>query len=174
MRFRFCPACAAPGADFARGLAFRCPVCGFEYFHNVASAAGAIIDVAGSVLFVVRAKDPAKGRLALPGGFIDPGERAETAVRRECVEEIGWAPDIFEFLATFPNRYDYKGIVYNTCDLFFVARAAAIDSAGLVLAPDEAAAVRLLALDAIDPEEIAFESTRRALELFRSSLRPSL
>lgn len=52
-----------------------------------------------SVLLVVRDKPPRRGQWSMPGGHIEPGERAAEAARREVLEETGVAVDI-EGLAT--------------------------------------------------------------------------
>ncbi|MFA6506220.1 MAG: NUDIX domain-containing protein [Treponemataceae bacterium] len=151
---------------FEHGKRWRCASCDFQYFHNVATAAGAVIESDGKVVFIVRAVDPAAGLLALPGGFVDPGERAEDAVTRECREEIGWVPDAIEFLASFPNRYEYRNVIYNTCDFFFLARTNGLGEKDFTLDPVETSGVRFIKPEDINPNELAFDSTRRAIEVY--------
>lgn len=50
----------------------------------------AVIDRKLKVLVIRRGEDPYKGCLALPGGFVQEGESAEQAVRREVLEETGF------------------------------------------------------------------------------------
>jgi ADP-ribose pyrophosphatase YjhB (NUDIX family) len=170
--FRHCPACASPFLRSERGRRWICPDCGFEYFHNVAAAAGLILERDGSILLVVRAREPARGKLALPGGFVEPGESAEEAAMRECREEIGWAPERMEFLASYPNLYRYRGIPYATCDLFFRARAPSLEASDYDCDGEETSELRFIEASRIPWADIAFGSARRALEsyaTFRSS-----
>lgn len=119
---------------------------------------------------VIRAKDPACGKLALPGGFVDPGERAEETVRRECLEELGWQPETIHFLASFPNTYAYRSVVYHTCDLYFTAEASTLDESDLTCDPDEVAGVRWINPVLINPAELAFESTRNVIQQYAALL----
>jgi NAD+ diphosphatase len=167
--FRLCPSCAAPDPDFLDGKKWLCRACGFEYFHNVATAVGVILDHRGRIVLLERALDPGKGKLGLPGGFVDPGERAEDAVMRECVEEIGWAPPSLSFLASFPNVYPYGGIEYRTCDFYFYYRFP--DEAPMPrIAPrdGESVSIRLAPLGEIGAVDLAFGSLARAVEAYRA------
>jgi 8-oxo-dGTP diphosphatase len=69
-------------------------------------------DVCG--LFIERALEPFKGRWALPGGFVRPGETPEAAARRELGEEGGIQQEIYlEQLYTFgdPERHPGDWVV---------------------------------------------------------------
>ena len=100
----------------------------------------------------------------MPGGFIDEGETAEDGVRREFVEEVGFALDGIEFLCSHPNLYFYKEVTYPVLDFFFVARASGKE---VPQALDGVASVHWLDPLRIDPEEIAFPSMRYAFEIYR-------
>ena len=41
---------------------------------------------------------------------------------RECREETGITPVSLRYVCSAPNTYEYKNIVYKTCDLFFEAQ----------------------------------------------------
>lgn len=118
--FNLCPKCGSKNIVNHGNRKWVCKDCGFDLYNNVAAAVGIIIkDKYNNVLFEVRAKEPRKGFLALPGGFVDFDERAEEAIVRECREEIGVEVQNAKFLCTFPNTYVYKNIEYKTCDMFF-------------------------------------------------------
>ena len=152
--FRHCPRCGAPAGPSANP--FVCPACAFHFYFNPTVSAGAYLsDDAGRLLLVRRAKEPSKGKFGIPGGFIDIGETAEDALRREVREEVGLEIDGVRFLASFPNFYDYKGVTYPVCDLLFAGRAL---EPGSARALDGVAGIEWRMPDEIDEGELAFES----------------
>ena len=178
--FTFCPSCASEKITFEKGKVFRCPDCGFVYYHNTAAATGCVISVperdgGTRLMFLVRGREPAQGKLDLPGGFVDPEEGALEGLYREIREETGWTPDIppgapltdfFRLFASFPNVYPYKNIAYNTCDLFFSLSAPGLTAGDLRLEADEIAGVRFLRPEEINLDDLAFASTRRAIQAY--------
>ena len=166
--FNFCPNCGGRQIQNVKMRKWLCADCGFDLYNNVASAVGLIIcDDKGRVLFERRGKEPRKGFLALPGGFVDPDETAEEAAVRESMEEIGVKPYAVRYLCSFPNTYQYKGIVYKTCDLFFTAKL----PAGAELSAQEGEVTAFDWRSVQNERELselplAFESARKTLALW--------
>lgn len=119
---KICPICGKATLEYENSRHWVCGECGLDLFNNVAAAVGLILYTEDNqILLEKRAKEPRKGFLALPGGFIDPDESAEIACAREVKEEIGLnvkESDI-SFVETSPNTYVFKNITYKTCDMFF-------------------------------------------------------
>ncbi|MBN2505129.1 MAG: NUDIX domain-containing protein [Verrucomicrobia bacterium] len=161
--FNYCPRCAAQLPRRERPNRIRCERCGFTYYFNpVVSAAAFVQDHDGRVLLLRRAKEPAQGRLTLPGGFVDFGETAEEALRRETLEEVGIALAHATYLCSQVNSYTYLDVTYSVLDLFFTARPASLDARPL----DGATSVSWMAPHAVPINEIAFPSVRTAWETF--------
>ena len=171
--FKYCPLCATTGIKFD-GRKFNCPDCGFTYYHNTAAATGCVIDINGSVVLLVRGNEPGRGKLDLPGGFVDPGEGILEGLVRELKEELGWeAPcpkshlaGFFTLFASFPNIYPYKGINYNTCDVYFTISVPNLSENDIRIQAGEIAGLRLTPPDEIDLTDLAFDSTRRAMAAY--------
>ena len=174
--FKLCPMCGSKKIENHDNRKWVCPDCGFDLYNNVASAVGIVIyDKYDNVLFEVRAKNPRKGYIAVPGGFVDFGESAEEAVVRECREEIGVPVEGAEFLCTAPNIYEYKGIEYKTCDIFFKAALPpqfdSINDFIKSLHAEESEVVsfeahRVASDEDVDALPLAFESARFTLKRF--------
>ena len=123
--FNMCPMCGSKKIEWRNDKKWICPDCGFDLYCNIAAAVGIVLyDDEKNVLFEVRAKEPRKGFLCLPGGFVDAGESTEAAIVRECREELGASLNESDvsYLCSFPNIYEYKNIEYKTCDIFFAVK----------------------------------------------------
>ncbi len=166
--FRFCPRCAAPRpADNVGHTPLRCAACGFTFYFNPTVAAAAFVfDAAGRVLLIRRAKDPAAGKLGVPGGFIDFGESAEDGLRREVREEVGLEIANVRFLVSFPNLYHYREVAYPVVDLYFAADAVDADRAKPL---DGVAGIEWRLPADVPDAECAFDSMRVALALVRAA-----
>lgn len=158
---RFCPGCGKATIEWKAVNNFVCSSCGFTLYLNTAAAVAVVIECRGKILFAVRAADPGKGMLDLPGGFIDPGETFEAGVARELKEELGIEVGKFEYLFSFPNTYPYRNIVYHTCDLFV---RVSYDDFPAVKAQDDISEAIWLGRDEIELDKIAFDSIRRGVE----------
>lgn len=162
----FCPRCGERQFAAADGKSLRCAACQFQYFHNNAAAVGAIIRVGPEVLFTVRSREPRTGLLDLPGGFVDPGESLETALRREVREELGLEIRELKYLFSFPNSgYLYGGVSYTTADAFYEINLGA--KPNLALQEEEVGAVRWLRPARVRDGDIAFNSIRAAIAALR-------
>jgi ADP-ribose pyrophosphatase YjhB (NUDIX family) len=164
--YHHCPRCSAQQpAPPAGGAPFNCAACGFTLYFNAATAVAVFVRRAdGRTLFIRRAKDPAKGKLAPPGGFVDIGETVEAAARREIREEVGIELNNLTFLSSHPNSYHYRDVTYPVLDFFFTATAG---NPAEARALDDVASVAWLDAATVPLEEIAFPSMRAALEQLR-------
>ena len=89
-QFRYCPKCGSEHFEIHNEKSKQCKDCGFVYYFNSSAATVALILNGRNELLVCRrAKEPAKGTLDLPGGFIDMAETGEEGVAREVKEETG-------------------------------------------------------------------------------------
>ena len=167
-RFRFCPFCGGSHFEWEGRKSHLCADCGHRFFTNPAAAVIAVIEnERGEVLFVRRKYDPAKGMLDLPGGFVDCGERAEDALKREVLEEVGLQVVGADFLTTLPNTYLYDGLLYYTTDLAFRCK---VGDWSLLSAGDDAAECRLMPLSSVKLDDIGLDSIRKLVELLQQGL----
>lgn len=108
-----------------------------------------VIAIDGKIVMIQRKNEPFKGMWALPGGFVDYGERVEDAARREAREETGLDVELIGLLGVYsdPNR-DPRG---HTVSVVYIAKPAG----GELKAADDAAAVKLIGPD--ENSQFAFD-----------------
>ena len=106
-----------------------------------------IIKVLGGIVLIKR-KNPPFG-WAIPGGYIDYGEPAESAARREAKEETGLdIEDVRQFHAYSDPDRDPR---HHTISLVFIAQAKGTPTAG-----DDAADIGVFTKNNL-PQPIAFD-----------------
>jgi len=166
MTFNYCPSCASPRFVENDFKSKRCEDCGFIYYFNTATSTAAfVVDKGGRLLVARRAKEPAKGTLDLPGGFVDYNETAEEAIIREVKEETGMQLSNPRYLFTLPNVYPYGGINVHTVDIFFEFR---LDKAVSPQPADDVAELFFINIDDIKIEEFGLDSIRKGLVKWRT------
>ncbi|MCD6051178.1 MAG: hypothetical protein K0Q55_2581 [Verrucomicrobia bacterium] len=164
---KHCPRCGHPSGVKA-AIPFVCANCHLKlYFNTAVSASAFILNERGEILFIRRAKEPGKGMLATIGGFIDAGETAENALRREILEEVHLEISEIEFLVSHPNSYTYAEVTYPVLDLFFLCR---ISSDAQAQAGDDVLSVVWKNVHSTDPADLAFESMRQAFLILKRKL----
>lgn len=88
----FCSYCGQPFAA-EQPWPRRCAHCGQISFRNPLPVNVVLVPVDNGLLAVRRAHEPARGQLALPGGFIELSESWQEAGARELQEETGLSID---------------------------------------------------------------------------------
>lgn len=99
---------------------------GEQRFHGklVAGVLAAVTDPTGRLLFVKQRKGPFGGHWLLPGGGIEAGEDAVTALVREFWEETGLQIQDPQFVALYELTGEWSGGPYHLLLLGFRATAA--------------------------------------------------
>ena len=166
--FGYCPVCGKKGFAVNNVKSKRCNGCGFVLYFNAISATVAVImNEKKEILVARRAKEPAKGTLDLPGGFVDSFETAEEAVVREVLEESGMHVTGVKYLFSLPKKYVYSGFEEHTLDMFFLCTTEPGDTP---VANDDVAETRFIPIKDLLPEEFGLRSIREAIsELKRMS-----
>ena len=156
--YRFCPRCAGrleervlKDGDPGR---LMCEECGFVYYLGPKLVAGAIFELDGGIVLIQRDIEPGYGKWTFPGGFVERGERAEAAARREVLEESGLEIEVREIV----GLYTYEGEVPA------IAVFAAGVTGGKPTPLDETMDVRSFPRDGLPWAEMAFPSTEHALK----------
>jgi ADP-ribose pyrophosphatase YjhB (NUDIX family) len=161
--WRHCPRCAepltfGPRRDEARDV-LHCTSCGLVIYENPAPTASGLVLRDGRLMLTRRARPPGQGMWDVPGGFIDPLEHPEDALRRELLEETGLEIVVGgDVIAIYCDVYGEGGVA--TLNLFYIARVAG----GIERPADDVSEIGWFAASALPaPEQIAFQNGRDAV-----------
>lgn len=163
--YRFCPRC---GGILERRLLktgeperLVCGSCGFVFYLEPKIAVGTIIRVGVTgIVLVRRAIEPGYGKWVFPGGYVDRGEPLGIAAVREAREETG----LEVRLDGLVNIYSYAG----RAPVLVVYAATALG--GDLQVDDECLESLVVEQATIPWEDLAFRSTREALEDYLAGL----
>ena len=87
--FRYCPADGTKLGEPRASGGVTCPACGRSWYRESAPTVGAAIVRDGRALVTVRGIEPEKGKVDVPGGFLEVGEHPVDGLKREAREELG-------------------------------------------------------------------------------------
>ena len=81
-----------------------------EQHKNPTPTVDIIIEEASRILLIKRKNEPFKDHLALPGGFVNEGEKVEDAAKREAQEETSLVVDLIDILGVYSDpKRDPRG-----------------------------------------------------------------
>lgn len=115
----------------------------------------AIIEIDGGIVVIERSNPPFG--LALPGGFVDYGESLEDAAKREAKEETALDLTGLKQFHTYSNPD--RDPRFHTIGTVFIAQAGGIPRAG-----DDAKALKIIKLDALEKLNYAFDHKKIILD----------
>lgn len=155
--YRFCPADGTGlQAKGGESSGVSCPTCGRSWYRSSAPAVGAAIVRGGRALVTVRGIEPEKGKLDLPGGFVEIGEHPREALAREAQEELGVEVEVEErpmLLAVHTYGEDGEYVLAIGFRVRIVS--------GEPKPADDVAEIRWVTKDEIDALDFAWEHDRR-------------
>lgn len=126
-----------------------CPTCGTEVkqYRNPFPTVDIIIEISDGIILIER-KNPPYG-WALPGGFVDYGERLEDAAVREALEETSLKVSGLKLLGCYSNPA--RDSRMHTISTVFVGTGHGTPSAA-----DDAINLAVFKLNAL-PEQLCFD-----------------
>jgi len=153
----YCPHCGRLMGTTMVGGRKRsiCKGCGFIHYDNPVPGVGVLIETENGIVLVRRGHEPAKGRWALPSGFVEVGESTEEAAVRECEEETGLKVQLIELFGV--DSFS-KEELRNTIIIFYRAKPIG----GNLRPGDDAIGAEVFSPEKL-PHDLAFRTHREVL-----------
>jgi 8-oxo-dGTP diphosphatase len=121
-------------------------------------AVDAVILFGKGIVLIRRQNPPYEGCYALPGGFVEVGERAEEAVQREAREETGLEIELLGLVGAYSDpRRDPRGHVVSLC---YLARGRGELRSGSDAGSAEVFSLQALPTLAFDHQEMIYDALR--------------
>ncbi len=142
--YRHCPKCGAAFENDKKETALNCPKCSFKLYPRIEPCVIVLIS-RGDEILLVKNKRATRDFFSCVAGFMELGESAVEAVRREVKEEVGL--EIKNIKAVGSQSWPFP-------DQLMLAYTADWQSGDLVLQEEEIAEARWFKRDALPPLEI--------------------
>ena len=158
--FHYCPVC---GEEFESKvlrenelprLVCKNQECRYVFYLDPKLVACVIVEKDNRIILLKRAMSPERGKWVMPGGYVDRGEKVEEAAVRETKEECEIDIELKELFGV----YSYPG--YLEAVIVYLAEY----KSGTLAAGDETTDIKLIGIEDIPWDHLAFESTRDALK----------
>lgn len=142
--YRHCPKCGAAFQNDKAETALNCPACSFKLYPRIEPCVIVLIS-RGDEILLVKNKRATRDFFSCVAGFMELGESAVEAVRREVKEEVGL--EIKNIKAVGSQSWPFP-------DQLMLAYTADWQSGDLVLQEEEIAEARWFKRDDLPPLEI--------------------
>jgi ADP-ribose pyrophosphatase YjhB (NUDIX family) len=157
VEYRFCPRC---GGDLDKRVIkaseperLVCQACLFIFYQDPKVVAGTVFTLHGGIVLLKRGVEPALGKWVFPSGYVDRGETVQEAAVRETKEESQLDVRLGPLLNVYSYPRSPNVIVVYTGDVI----------GGELAAADESLEARIFAPPELPWHDLAFDSTRDAL-----------
>jgi ADP-ribose pyrophosphatase YjhB (NUDIX family) len=140
----------------------QCHKCLQTSYKNPLPVSVVLLPIDRGLLVVRRGIEPGKGRLALPGGFIDSGETWQQAGKRELLEETG-----IDIRAEEMRLYNVRSAPDDTIIIFGLARKRASVDLPAFQKTDETNEIVIIDR----PVELAFSTHNQVVDRYFRSRR---
>lgn len=167
MTYQYCLRC---GNKFTRQTPrlFVCPKCDFHWYLNPKPCTVALLFNKNGELLMTRRKFPPKrGFWDLPGGFIEIKETIEESLQRELEEEIGTRVPNLKYMASYADRYLFKGDNYHVLSSLFFGTIHSTN----ITPGDDVAQIKFFSLKKLPTPKIAFRTIHDVLRDYQQLLK---
>ena len=157
IEYRYCPKCGG-GLDkrvvkASEPKRLVCQACSFIFYQDPKVVAGTLFTLNGGIVLLKRGVEPALGKWVFPGGYVDRGESVQDAAVRETKEESQLDVKLGPLLNVYSYPRSPNVIVVYTAEVV----------GGTLTAADESTDAAVFAAHEVPWHELAFDSTKDAL-----------
>ncbi|HET7148724.1 MAG TPA: NUDIX hydrolase [Candidatus Nitrosopolaris sp.] len=137
-----------------------------EQHKNPTPTIDIIIEEDSRILLIKRKNEPFKDHLALPGGFVNEGEKVEDAAKREAQEETSLDIDLIDILGVYSDpKRDPRG--HNMSTVFIGKRPRYNSEQIKPVAKDDATEIEWINIDTIGDKKLGFDHRHILLDYKR-------